>query len=165
MGRWDKLKERYEKAPLRAEEGYRDRLSETIANHSGKTIAELTAAYREARDTKEEHEEAIKGLNLELEALSQLLIEKLEQQDLTSIKTDEGHTFTVKTEPYPSVFDRGILEEHIEKHPELDYLYSVHPSSLSALVKDLLDSGRDAEVPAGVKIFLKSIIQMRRSKE
>jgi hypothetical protein len=162
MGKWSGLKDKYPPR-IDGDTDFLEKVREARTANAASTLPELITTFAAARDEKKQHEETIKKLNVLLEALGQLLLEQLEAQDLISIRTDAGQLLTVTTTPYASVVDRGLLEAYLEKNEDLQYLYTVHPSSLNALVKGLLEEGRDAEMPPGVGVFLKSGISIRKA--
>ncbi len=161
--RWVKLKDKYPPKPLEGDPKYVEQVAMTRAFYAGLTFAQLMAAFVDERKTKDEIDDALKAVNLRLEALGQLLLEQFEAQDLTSVKTAAGQTLFTNVEPYVGVFDRDAFESYVVEHQELDYLWSVHSQTLGSLVKSLLEEGRDDEVPPGLKIFLKSSVRLRKA--
>lgn len=162
--KWEKLKGKYDPRPLTDEGGFREKVDKARKEHEAAPLENLLLRFQKADEEKEEREQDIKDLNVTLEALDQLIREKLGEQDLRSVTDERGHSYTVKIEPYVSIKDKIAFEKFMAEHPQLDYLWAIQPKSLAGYVKDLLDQGRDAEVPPSVSIFLKSSIQLKRSK-
>ena len=69
-------------------------------------VSAIVQAYARARTEKDEHEAREKEINLELEALSQLVVDRYEIEGLSSMKLDTGETVRVQYEPYAVVKDK-----------------------------------------------------------
>jgi hypothetical protein len=124
----------------------------------------LGEAYDEVRQEKEALEHAVGELNVQLEALTQLLVERLEDAGLTSIKLETGGSFLLMDTPYASVKDKQKCREWFEQHDQRELL-NVHTSTLNAFIKSRLETGEDPdaiEQELGVKIFMKTGLTRRK---
>ena len=164
MGKWDKLRGKFETRPLTNEGGFREKVGQVKDEHKDDSLELLLELFDQADKEKERHEEAIKEQNVEIEALDQLIRENLESQELRAVESAVGHIYKIDIKPYPSINDKVGFEKFVDENPQLEYLWSIQPSSFAAWVKDLLDQGRDAEVPSSVSVFLKSSIKLTRRK-
>lgn len=162
MGKWTNLRGKF---PLRVpgEQAYLEKVDAEKTLRASVPLGELMAEFEELNHKKDEHADAIKEINVKLEALQQLLIGQFDDLGVSSLKTQSGRTLYQQVEPEPSVVDQQRLEQYIAENPDLDYLYRVNHQSLKSLVKGLLEEGRDAEVPPGVSVFLREKIGSRKS--
>lgn len=168
--KWQFLKDKLPKAPFSSMSDAQDKSFVEKVAEVKRELATLSQSdlIRELADYDKEYEElkeAQKDLNVRWEAASQLLISLFESQQLMSVSTDDGRTVKITPEPYVGVKDHVALESYIEQNPELDYLYKIHPSSLTALVKGFLEEGKDDQIPPGLNVLLKSSIRLTKLKE
>lgn len=173
--RWDKLKG---KVP-RVFSGERDApFLEKVAQEKERLaplmgVTELATHFAGLREQKEGLEAQVRELNVGLEATGQLLVDRLETLGLRTAETDTGKKLTVRTEVYPSVADGERILAYLREHPDLDYLRKVHPASLGAYVRDLLEnpqpgspefvlSPEGGQFPElGVQVYLKTTIGVK----
>ena len=116
------------------------------------------AEYRNARDAVREK---LSAANLNLEAISQLLIEQFEVEGIESKRLDTGESLGFHPEPYPGIndpeeFRLWCLEQGLERSMKLPW------QSTSAIVKERLLSG-EAE-PPGITTYAKSKLVFRRAR-
>lgn len=161
-GKWAHLKGVYPER-VTGNEGYEARVAEAQSNLADYSIPELADRFIELRQDKEAHEGSIAELNVLLEAAQRRLMELLEVQGLTSAETSNGQKLSMRTEVYPSVTDPEAFTAHLRATPDLDYLRKPHPASLAAYVRGLLEEGKDAEVPPGVAVFLKTTVGVKKA--
>ena len=162
MGRWTELKKTL--PPMPADAAYQAKVDEVKGALTDKALMKLASAYDQVRAEKEIAEKAISEMNVQLEALTQLLVERLEDLGLTSIKLETGGSFLVTDTPYASVKDKQRCREWFEAHDQRELL-NPHSSTLNALVKSRLESGEDPdaiEQELGVKIFMKTGLSRRK---
>lgn len=162
MGKWDKFKGKFPRRPV-GDDSFVARVAELRAFYAKYPIAQLADEFVELQGYKDEHEEAISQLNVKLEAVAQVLHDQLEAQDLSQAMTSHGQKLGIKTDIYPSITDPEAFERHLRDNPDLQYLKKVHPASLGAFVRDLLERGKDGELPPGISIFFKSTVGVRKS--
>lgn len=117
--------------------------------------------YCAVRDEKDELEERIKKLNVELEALSQLLITDMEREGTDLFRLQTGESLSIKDEPYVSIANKDVFLGWIKQN-NMEDLLTVHYMTMSSMTKDRLVQG--LEPPPGLKVFLKQSITRRRAR-
>src|SRR2546428_2154721 len=113
----------------------------------------LARLFAERRAQKDAHEEAIHELNVELEALSQLLVAALEDQALEKVELAAGGSVGIKDTPYTSVSDKAKFMAWIKRNRMADLL-TVNHQTLNGLNNERLVAGQPA-IP-GTEVFLKT---------
>ena len=166
--KWQMLKGKYPDTPLSsmsnaADKSFLEKVDASRFNFAPKTLPELMAAFTELDKEKDDIHAREKEINVDLEALGQLIIAKFEEQGVNSVKNDAGRTFYLNIEPYVGVQDRQALEAHVEADPALSYLWILHTQSIASLVKGYLEEGQDSLVPPGLSIMLKTQVRSRKS--
>lgn len=163
-GKWAHLKGVYPER-VNGDEGYEARVAsyQELVAQCNYSIPRLADEFMQLRGLKEEHEAAITELNVKLEATQRQLMERLEAQGLTSAETSSGQKLAIRVEVYPAVTDPEAFTAHLWATPDLDYLRKPHPASLAAYVRGLLEDGKDAEVPPGVSVFLKTTVGVKKA--
>src|SRR4249920_5866 len=76
--------------------------------HQATSYAQL---HLYARLRKERLKVLIKEMNLEIEAINQLLIDQYEVEDVTMIKLETGTSIGTQVEPYAQVVNRDLFRE------------------------------------------------------
>jgi hypothetical protein len=160
MSKWDGLKGKFPDAPL-ADPSFRDKVTFTKDEHKEKTLPELILMFSSVSEEYDEHSAAIKNLNVSFEAVGQLIAEKLEELGLNEVKTSLGKKIIVDITPLTSIADGEAFENFVNADPELKYLWGIKWPSVNAMVKDLLEQGKDDEVPPGLKIYLKRSVKLK----
>lgn len=121
-------------------------------------ISWLAVEFVKRKRKKERLEEKVKALNVELEACSQLLVARLEGEDIQNVALRGGVTVFLADDPYPTVEDRQQLFDYIKRTHQTQLL-SVHYQTLRGLVGERLTRGEDP--PPGVKVYLKTQARCR----
>ena len=116
-------------------------------------VSHLAMLFAQHQARKHDLEEQISDLNIGIEAISQLIVESLEGEDISSVKLDSGATVYLSYTPYPSVEDREKVMEWIKKN-KMKSLLSVNYQTMKAMVSEQLAAGKPT-IP-GIKVFLKS---------
>jgi hypothetical protein len=124
-----------------------------------RSASALASEYRRLRDSKDEVEQIISRLNLEIEAVSQLLIEQYEADGTSSIALATGGSVSTQLEPYAQVLDRDqcrtwAVENGLERSLALPW------QTANAIVKERLLKGEPE--PPGMKAFVRTKIVLRR---
>jgi hypothetical protein len=168
--KWSKLKGRYQDAPASnmgdaVNPAWLEKVNTVKASYVGLPLGDLMKTFNGFDEEKDELNVRWKELNIELEALGQLIKDKFSQMDVNSVKTDFEKTIYLAIEPYVSVKDKLKLHEWVDSQPELAYLWGIHPQSLGSLIKGLLDAGQDEQIPDWLQqdIFLKTSVRIRKS--
>jgi phage host-nuclease inhibitor protein Gam len=137
---------------------YQTKVDEAKGQYVGMEAAELAHRFAHHRNAKSALEEQIKGFNVELEALSQLLVENLESSEIQKVQLTTGETVYIQVEPYCAVQDKEALHAWIKKS-KLQSLFTVNFQTMNGLVKEMLMAGKPA--PPGVAVFLKTSARVR----
>lgn len=157
--KWEAFKGKFPK--------YEDNLNfsfnEAVADVKNRLVefnnSELGSKLEELSDEKKILEEKIKDLNIDIEAMQQILAERFEANEMQSMTLKSGTTFFMNEEPYSKVVDAKALNDWLVENG-MDEMRSIQWNKLNALVKDYLIAGQP--VPPGVDLFMKSGIRMRR---
>lgn len=163
MGKYDKLKDRFPQLkfdPSNAHEALiHKRLQELLRELPERKF--ITERFKTFRAEKEELEERLKAVNVEIKALDAWLGDYLETEQLSTIKDEEGFAFREQVEPYCSVVDKMAFDEWAEKSGWKE-LYTINHQTLNGNVKALLLENQP--VPPGVGVFMKRKIVMTRPR-
>lgn len=121
----------------------------------------LARNFAERKADKDKLEERISALNVELEALSQLLVEALEDQNIQKVELASGAICFLQDTPYPVVKDRDAVLEWIKKE-RMQSLLSVHYQTLKAMTSERLIAGKPC-IP-GTEVYLKTQARIRNAR-
>lgn len=158
MGKWSGLKNnlvKFEHPP-----DYQSRVDE-VKQHSklrDRADVDLCELYGQMRDKKDALESQVKELNLQLEAVQQELVERMEEQGITGIKTLDHGNFFLKDDPYSSVQDRSAFHQWIRETGQ-EGLFTVMYQTANGIVKECLSSGKP--LPPGMAVFMKTSVTRR----
>lgn len=176
MGKYTALKKTLPALPpeIKFEDGaaYQEKVDRLKAELLSKTREELAEAYKACCVVEEEIKKDTSELNVQFEALNQLLVEQMNASGLTSFKLASGGSFSLRDKPRTTVEDKQACREWFEQRG-LKEMLNVHPSSLSAMVNGILenplepnpdnpDEMRPKALPAGIKIYMDTSVEMRK---
>ncbi len=99
-------------------------------------------------------------MNVEIEALSQLLVDALETQNIQKVELASGAICFLQDTPYPVVKDREAVMAWIKKQ-KMTSLLSVHYQTLKAMTNERLIAGKPL-IP-GTEVFLKTQARIRNA--
>ena len=111
----------------------------------------LAKLYQDRRAEKAKYEEALYGVNVELAALSQLLIENYEADGIEKSTLASGATGYIGYFVSVSIEDSHKFYSWLREQ-KMDDLRTVHPSKLKGMTSEMLQAGQAA--PPGVKVYL-----------
>jgi len=160
MGKYDKLKGKL--PAFEQEPSFQQKVEEYKSKCLQLETSELVKMFSSVRQTKKNLEEVISKANIELEALSQLLVENFEASGLTKITLESGLSCFQQTEPYSSVIDQASLLLAVKKE-KLQNLLTLSWQTMNALNKERLVAGQPP-LP-GTAVFLKTSIRLRGGAE
>jgi hypothetical protein len=124
-------------------------------------VTQFSRIYIKARQEKAKLEELVKGKNLTIEAMSQELVEMLENEGYSNVKVENGASISIKDDVYCSVSDKEAFYSWI-KEQGLDDLFTVNYQTMSSMVKNKLI---DMEpIPPGIGTYFKQSITLRGGK-
>lgn len=156
MGKYNGLKKMLPKFEL--EPDFRAKVDEAKKAFIGCDAPEMARAFAITRREKQGLEAQIKMQNVELEALSQLLVENLEDSEVQKIQLATGETVYLQDEPYATVEDRSKVMAWMRSR-KLTAMFTVQWQSFNAMVKDMLVQGKP--IPPGTKVFMKTSARLR----
>ena len=125
------------------------------------TITNFGMTLVEAKLEKKRLEELVKEQNLRIEALNQLLVDRLEAEDYGTFKLNNGVSFSIKDDVYCGVTDKVSFHNWIREN-DLEDLFSVHYQTMASMTKERLIKGE--EVPPGITPYFKQSITVRGIK-
>jgi hypothetical protein len=120
--------------------------------------ASLAIDYAERDAKKKQLEAEISQLNIELEALSQLGVDALEDSGANKIDLTAGGYVSISDRLYTSTEDREKLFAWIKQH-KLQSLLTLNYQTLSGLNNERIIAGKPL-VP-GTKVFIKTQLTVR----
>jgi hypothetical protein len=162
MGKWSGMKETMVK--FEQPKDWQQKIDELKHGTEGqpglysKSTLDLGEVYHNLRIEKEGLEAREKLINTEIEAISQILVGRLEDDGLTKI-TNKFGTFSIKDEPYTSVQDKQAFLKWV-RETDQEELLTVPYATTNALAKKALEDGES--LPPGVTVFMKSSITRRK---
>lgn len=131
------------------------------ANAEDANAAALAARYERVKGEKDGIESALYETNIELEALSQLLVAAMEADGVEKFTLSSGATVYQNYAPYPVVEDREKLFAWI-KAQRMQKLLSVQYQTLRGIVNEMLAAGKP--LMPGVSCYLKTSARLLRSR-
>lgn len=154
------LKNKQELPQFQEPQEWQEKINEFKKSLVGLSTAEIARHFAMRRREKKEHEEIVKGINTEMEACSQLLVEQLQDQEVQKVTLASGETVYLQSKVYPSVSNRDELRQWAIDSGQIEIL-SVHPQTLTGIVNKRLADG--LEPPPGVSVFLKTQAKCREN--
>lgn len=121
--------------------------------------AELMLQMRDLKYEKKELEECLKGKQLILDSIVELLAERFENSGTQSTKIATGELFYLSDEPYTKVLDPKQTNEWVIQEG-MDELRQVPWQTMNGIVKERLEKGE--KLPPGVEVFMKTTVVMRK---
>jgi hypothetical protein len=171
--KWAKFQGKLPDAPASdmtsaAQPGFLAKVDDKKVKLAGLSFPELQAKLLECNQEYDDLKAREKELNVDFEALGQLILGHFRRQGVTNVKGLEDKTFYTHVEPLVSV--KAGLKDQAEAWAEADparhYLFSLHPQSLASWVKDRLDKledekTEDDKIPEFFSVMLKTSIRVR----
>lgn len=152
--------------PWKPEASYQEKVDEAKKKYAALSPVELAREFKMEDDTKDSLEVEIKLCNLELEALSQLIVSVLEGSDLQALELESGMKVSLDIKPYVSVIDtleaRTAYDKWIHS-AKMRKLLTLNPRTRDGFVKELLEAGRPT--PNWAKCFLKTRAKLMGKKK
>ena len=119
----------------------------------------LVEVYDIQRELKDKDEAKLKKTQLELDSIEELLLELMENQELESVSSSSGSTFSRSPSPYPIVKNKDALLAWL-KHADLNELLSLNYQTLRGMVSERILEGES--LPDGVELFHKETVRRRK---
>lgn len=120
----------------------------------------LVHRYTALSDAKDAAEQVVKDINVELDAVTELLADQFDAEGVTSLRTKDAH-ISVYVEPYTSVNDHDALRGWCVKQG-LERAMRLPWQSVNSITKQRLEDGLPE--PDGVTLFAKTKIRLERVK-
>lgn len=166
-GKYSKLRG---KLPAFVEEStYQDKINDEkqlilagAESAEGANVNRLAILFSDAKKIKDQCEEQIAGLNVRIEALSQLLCDALEDQSLEKVTLSSGATGYIQDTPYPVVKDKEAVMAWIKKN-KMQSLLGVNYQTLKGITNERLVEGKPL-IP-GTEVYLKTQFRLRNGND
>jgi hypothetical protein len=117
----------------------------------------LAKEYCELREEKDDKEAELELIRLHLEAVSQLMIARFEQEDVTGVRTPLG-SVSYHLEPYARVEDPQKFYAYVQQDEDLKRKLTLNWQTINAISKDSLLKGEPE--PPGVTTYSKVKIRL-----
>jgi hypothetical protein len=129
---------------------------------------ELAEFLKELRDEKDELEEKVKGLNAEIDSVTQELIADLIANESTGFNY-KGFNFSLVVKEYPSAeMERKDELWEVMKEQGYEHLFTINSQTLGATLKEL-KANNDDQMPSWleglVKIAEKAAIRISKGRK
>lgn len=121
-------------------------------------VAALAALYATGKAAKDALEDQVSGINIRLEALSQMIVEALEGESVQKVELSSGATVYLQDTPYPGIEDEDKFYAWLHRE-KMDALLSLNHQTLKGIVSERLQAGK--ALPPGTKCFLKTQARIR----
>jgi len=159
MGKWKALRGKYPVYKTEDEVAYQGEIDQRKQQILGRASnpheanpARLGRLYVEARKDKAEISKREREVNITLNALTQLLFECLEGQELEKVALASGVSISLKDEPIPYQSDRlAVVDWALASNQKANL--SVQYQTLASIVRGCLENGQD--IPPGVAVYMK----------
>ena len=141
------------------EASYQQKVNNEKLNFSKlETTESLAEQLAKEKRIKDQYEDKLKAINCRVEALSQLLVDRLETDGMERVTLAGGASVGLYDGVYPSVENETIFYSWVDAEG-LEDLYTVHYQTLKGMCGELLSDGK--EPPPGVKVYLKTQARVR----
>lgn len=162
MGKWDKLKGKFERKPF-DEPKYQDKVDAARQLYASCTLKDLLLKFHELDQQIDKLEDEKKELGVDKTAIAKLIEQHFENMDVHSVQTDFGKTIYLQTDPSVSQEDKSQFETYVMSNADLDYLWSVNAQALKTFVKGLLEEGLDSQIPPGLRIYWDTQVRIKKT--
>jgi hypothetical protein len=135
------------------EPSYQAKVDEAKSSYAALDVTELARELSINKKAKRDYESLISEHNLQIEALSQLLVEALPAMNLKAVELDTGEKCSLQDDPYCNIEDRGKLFAWLRRK-KMQSIFTVNWQTMNALVRGMLIDGKPQ--PPGVKMYLKT---------
>lgn len=118
---------------------------------------------RKLTDTRDELDESLKAIKAEMEAFNEEFVELMRDSEMQKYTVAGAGTCFIQTDIYPDVKDEAALFADLRANDAGSLIKeTVNFNTLKAYCKEQLDSKN--KLPAGVEVFPKPKVRIRRSK-
>jgi hypothetical protein len=127
-------------------------------NNEDANVTRLSALFATVTEAKRAAEEKVSAYNVQLEALSQLIVDALTNQGIEKVSLANGATVYLQDGTYPGIEDETKFYGWLHKQ-KMDNLLSLNYQTLKGIVNEYLQSGKP--LPPGTRCFLKTQARVR----
>lgn len=163
MGKWSEFKEKFG-----SHRGAVHELKTEFFEQASGKKKDLAKLLRGFHERKEELEEETKEIGAKIEAVSELLVEMMEDAEEDKLSYTDIGGFKMSDNIYVNVFDEDLLHRYLKRHRQGALIQpKVHHKRLESHVKALLSTkGSDFEPEkAGLKLHVKSKVVPEKLKD
>lgn len=125
-------------------------------------VSMLASKFADAKRIKDQLEESVSSINVEIEALSQLLVSALECEDVQKVELATGALVYLQDSVYPKVEDKEKLIKWAKKHG-MENLLQLPWQTTRGIATEALTEGR--KLPDGITVFLKTEARVRNQRK
>jgi len=122
----------------------------------------LAQEYAATRDEKDAAEKVLSDVNLHLEALKQMIVERFDADGIDKLRTTDGQTVTVGVEPHAVIADPETFKEWCRRDPDLRNKMVLPFPTTNALVKERLLAGQPE--PPGITTWARSKLTLLKER-
>jgi hypothetical protein len=174
-GKWSYLRDKYPKMPVDA--NYQQKIDAVLDDDSeenqvvkayGLPLRKLSDEdfkneYLKRRDELDDLAARQKVLNLEIEAMTRLTVERFENDGTSSVTYDDGVSLGHSVEPYPFVDDQAALLAWVKRNG-MEAMLTLNYQTMASLVKERLEGKVNEPLPDGVNVYMKDKLSCRGRK-
>jgi hypothetical protein len=120
-------------------------------------LAETLVQFKEEKDALEEQ---TYDLNVRLEAVMQLLNDRLEDEGITSFNLKDGRCVYQQSDVYVKVENREDFHTWLRTQEDGESFFSVNYQTCAALTKSRIEQGET--IPPGLNVFIKQLVKTRK---
>lgn len=141
----------------------REELEVRKARWKGLTQSQLLEGIKLTKESKKEHEQQLKDINLELDAICEAAHELFEEWDLDLIKNEHGR-LTVGHDLCASVNNRDLAIEWLKQVGLQEILKEdFNWQTINSLLKQRVKEGESLPDEEAIKMYMKAKINFRQS--
>lgn len=169
-GKWSYLRDKYPKMPVGAD--YQQKLDvvlDTVVEGHSLKLRDLPDEdfkneYLKRRDELDDLMARQKVLNLEIEAMTRLMVARFEDDGTSSVTYDDGVSLGHTVEPYPFVEDPVALLAWI-KRKGMEAMLTLNYQTMASLVKERLEGKVNEPLPDGINVYMRDKLSCRGRKK
>lgn len=117
--------------------------------------------YKALRGQKDDMKAALKQLEEELDTLEKEIIDVMEVEGISSLRTSDGYQVVSVTNMYPNIADRAAAYEWLKNIGAYEDMATINTNTFKSFIKNRLEMGE--EVPEDcINIYYKNTLSLRR---
>jgi hypothetical protein len=131
-------------------------------NPEDANVSYLASELLRLKSEKEQFENCISNLNIQIEAASQLIIERMQSEEIEKISLSNGSTCYLAYEVYPSIKNKSALIDWVKKH-KMSSSLALPWQTLRGVCNEFSLAGKP--LPEGVEAYIKVSARIRSNGE